>query len=115
MSVKWFGKDVEKDIQEQAVEMLWKIGFQVEEGAKRLCPVDTGRLRASITTSVDEPKLVCTVKSGGEVDEQQVTTARGKAMSGTNVEYAAYIELGTSKMSAQPFLRPALERVRVKR
>lgn len=30
---------------------------------------------------------------------------------GTNVEYAAYVELGTSKMEAQPYLFPAAKRV----
>jgi hypothetical protein len=30
---------------------------------------------------------------------------------GTNVEYAVYVEFGTSKMEAQPYLRPAAERV----
>lgn len=30
---------------------------------------------------------------------------------GTNVEYAAYVEFGTSKMSAQPYLRPAARQV----
>ena len=30
---------------------------------------------------------------------------------GTNVEYAVYVEFGTSKMQAQPYLRPAAERV----
>jgi hypothetical protein len=28
---------------------------------------------------------------------------------GTNVEYSIYVELGTSKMSAQPYIRPAVE------
>ena len=28
---------------------------------------------------------------------------------GTNVDYAPYVEQGTSKMAAQPFLRPALD------
>lgn len=28
---------------------------------------------------------------------------------GTNVEYAAYVEMGTSKMAARPFIRPAVE------
>lgn len=30
---------------------------------------------------------------------------------GTNVEYAAYVEFGTSKMEAQPYLFPAARRV----
>ena len=29
---------------------------------------------------------------------------------GTNVEYALYVEFGTSKQSAQPFMRPALDK-----
>lgn len=30
---------------------------------------------------------------------------------GTNVEYAAYVEFGTSRQQAQPYLRPAAEKV----
>jgi hypothetical protein len=30
---------------------------------------------------------------------------------GTNVEYAAYVEFGTSTQEAQPYLRPAVRRV----
>lgn len=30
---------------------------------------------------------------------------------GTSVEYAAYVEFGTSKMKAQPYLRPAVREV----
>ena len=29
---------------------------------------------------------------------------------GTNVEYAVHVEFGTSRMAAQPYLRPAAER-----
>lgn len=51
---------------------------------------DTGRLRASIThdLSVDAAGLVARV--------------------GTDVEYGLYQELGSSKMAARPWLRPAL-------
>ena len=55
--------------------------------AKRLCPVDTGRLRNSITHALD---------SGGRA-----------VYVGTNVEYAPYVELGTARQKAQPYLRPA--------
>jgi len=75
--------EVAKDLQRRA--------FQVDNAAKQLCPVDTGRLRSSITNEIgqDGDGLVATI--------------------GTNVEYAPHVELGTSKMAAQPFLLPALD------
>lgn len=65
---------------------LEKIGLVAEGYAKRLCPVDTGRLRNSITHADD-----------GEAE-----------YIGTNVEYAPYVELGTSRTRAQPYLKPAV-------
>ena len=66
---------------------LEKIGLLAEGYAQMKCPVDTGNLRASITHEVSEGEKAVYI--------------------GTNVEYAPYVELGTSKMQAQPFLRPA--------
>lgn len=54
---------------------LEKIGLKVEDYAKKLCPVDTGNLRNSITHLVDDQEPA--------------------AIIGTNNEYAAYVELGT--------------------
>ena len=71
---------------------LAKAVLVVERQAKEDCPVDTGRLRASITSEV----------SGLE----------GKV--GTNVEYAGFVEYGTSKMPAKPYLFPALEKSKSK-
>ena len=64
------------------------IGLLIESTAKENCPVDTGRLRASIHYD----------KAGGWV--------------GTNVVYAPFQELGTVRHRAQPFLFPAAERWR---
>lgn len=65
----------------------------VEKSARQRVPVDTGRLKKAITQNV-------TVKS---------TT--GEALVGYRREvfYGRFVELGTSKMAAQPFLRPALD------
>ena len=63
-------------------------GLLIESTAKELCPVDTGRLRASI--NYDKPS--------GTVS--------------SNVNYAGFIELGTVRHRAQPFLFPAAERWR---
>ena len=71
-----------KTATEKALEM---VGLQAEGYAKKLCPVFSGNLRNSITHTQD-----------GEW-----------AYIGTNVEYAPYVELGTRKMAARPYLRPA--------
>lgn len=67
------------------------LGLTVQNRARELCPVDTGRLRASITSS------------GLQRD------SRGAYVEiGTNVEYAGHVEFGTVRAAAQPYLRPAL-------
>lgn len=74
--------DIAKDLARRAI--------QVDRAAKQLCPVDTGRLRSSITWELGQ-------------DIQGLL-----AVIGTNVTYAPFVELGTRKASAQPYLRPAL-------
>lgn len=66
---------------------LEEIGLLAENYAAKRCPVDTGNLRGSITYEVDAGDNAVYI--------------------GTNVEYAPYVELGTSRQKAQPFLRPA--------
>lgn len=51
--------------------------------------IRTGRLRNSISYAVD--------------------TDAGDVYIGSNVEYAPYVEFGTSKMRERPFLKPAAE------
>lgn len=89
------GVTVNQDNREQWARMfnqaltkgLEEIGQVAEGYAKKACPVDTGRLRNSIT--------------------HQVRPSEKSVYIGTNVEYAPYVELGTSRMKPQPFLRPA--------
>jgi HK97 gp10 family phage protein len=77
-----------------AAYMLARKAVLVESAAKARCPVDTGRLRASITWAL-----------GGDSEGVYADI-------GTNVLYAPYVELGTSRMRARPFLRPALSAAR---
>ena len=86
---------VKQDNTEQAVDgidsaigkALETIGLLAENYAQKKCPVDTGNLRGSITHEVD--------------------AADNTVYIGTNVEYAPYVELGTSRQKPQPFLKPA--------
>ena len=64
---------------------LEAIGLTAETYAKKATPVDTGRLRNSISHTVD-----------GEA-----------AYIGSNVEYAPYVELGTSRTKAHHMLQKA--------
>ena len=69
---------------------LEAVGLQGEANAKMeitaVGAVDTGRLRNSLTHATDEDS----------------------AYIGTNVEYAPYVEMGTYKMKARPYLEPAV-------
>jgi len=67
---------------------LEEVGLRAEGYAKARCPVDTGRLRNSIT---------------------HVRVAERTEAIGTNVEYGRYVELGTSRARARPFLAPAAQ------
>ena len=80
-------KDEVLDELDSKVEIaLEKIGLRAETHAKRYCPVDTGRLRNSISHT-----------QSGDI-----------AYIGTNVEYAQDVEFGTSKQKPQPYLKPAV-------
>ena len=60
----------------------------VETRAKVYCPVDTGFLRNPILVDEVTPML---------------------AVIAPHTEYAEHVEFGTSRMAAQPYMRPALD------
>jgi HK97 gp10 family phage protein len=60
------------------------------EEARNLVPVDTGALQITI---------------GVEVEGDTVNLVAGNE----DVNYALYVEMGTIKMAAQPYMRPAVD------
>lgn len=89
---------VKDALEEQLEAALIAVGLAAETNAKNEITkavyntpesksgyVRTGRLRNSITNAHDEDSVYI----------------------GTNVEYAAFVEIGTTKMKARPYLRPA--------
>jgi HK97 gp10 family phage protein len=73
-------------------DALEPVSLEVLADATRLVPVDTGALRESLDREVDGAALVARI--------------------GSNLNYAGYVEYGTEKMDAEPYLRPALYRKR---
>jgi HK97 gp10 family phage protein len=98
---------------EVALEM---IGLEAEKFAKKACTVDTGLLHNSITHALDgqepaiseyqdNPKEQSGSYSGAVPEESKGKRA---VYIGTNVEYAPYVEFGTSMQKPQPYLKPAV-------
>lgn len=82
-----FTDEITEGIKDAIFRSLVRIGLKCEQLAKDLCPWVTGRLRNSIENYVE-----------GDT-----------AYIGTRVKYGKYVEEGTSRREAKPFLRPAAE------
>ncbi len=104
-----YDRQIQRRVQ-RATDMVWRIAHQKrpmisktqmkaegrayrvsDPNAKAGVPVRTGALQASVQQKVYRTKLMSYI---GEV--------------WTNSPYAAFIEYGTSKMLARPFMRPAI-------
>lgn len=72
----------------KSVESALKL---IQNSAKIYVPVDTGRLRDSITVETQSTETSCT----GTV--------------GPHTDYADFVEFGTGRMRAQAFMRPAYD------
>lgn len=122
-------KDEVLDELDEKIEIaLEEIGLEAEKYAKKKCPVDTGRLRNSISHLVSgqgaktveyTAREYTTTKSGKKSKRRKTVNCSYQTGSasgdnsktvyiGTNVEYAPYVEFGTSKQKPQPYLKPAV-------
>lgn len=72
-----------------AEKVVAKAALDVEAGAKNMAAVDTGNMRNSI---------------GAEIDGLT-------AVIGPSAPYGVYVEFGTSRMAAQPFMIPSFDEV----
>lgn len=84
-----------EDVDKKVADLINKTAINIQNNAKRLAPVDTGRLRSSI-------RIRFYRDNGPAADIY------------TDVEYAAYLEFGTKRMSARPYMTPAWELERAK-
>ena len=74
--------------QQGAATALGRTAYAIQGDAQVLCPVDTGNLMNSISTSIEGMT----------------------AEIGPTADYGIYVELGTSKMAGQPYMAPAFDR-----
>lgn len=81
--------------------VLDRLGKAIVDDAKRYVPVDTGALQDTIRHEI--------VPAPGDFGVELHVIAGDD---NRGVDYPAYVENGTSRMAAQPFLRPAVEQRR---
>ena len=79
------------EVSKRASQVVRKTAFDMEAQAKKLSPFDTGTLRNSISTTIGLGGLTAEV--------------------GPTVNYGIYLEYGTRRMPAQPYMSPAAETV----
>ena len=92
---------------------LREIGIMISGDAITQVPVDTGRLRGSITYATAQEQSDI---SGDAKAKDKIRKPRSKCevWTDTNVEYSQHVEYGTRHMAAQPYLRPAFDSNRKK-
>lgn len=86
-------QELKKALMEAFKATVEAVPFMAENVALDKVPVDTGRLKGTIKAEIE----------GTSENPILVLSA--------DTNYAEYVEFGTSRMKAQPFLRPAIEYV----
>lgn len=76
-----------------------KLGPRIQENAKRTVPVLSGDLKDSIVVQVQLDGSDSVLQVGVDEDPH-------------GVDYGRYVEEGTSRQAAQPYLRPAVYQAR---
>ena len=95
--------NLEEKLTNALAEALEEIAEKIRDDAKGFVPVDTGALRKSIRVEKKGSLEVSIIAGGGGVINPRT---------GREVDYAGYVEFGTSRASPQPFMQPALEKNR---
>lgn len=80
--------EVEQGALRAVLPKLRRLRDRIDENMHRFVPRDSGYLASTIVVELNE--------------------ATGKITAGASADYADEVEHGTSRMPAQPFLRPAL-------
>jgi len=112
---EWHGEKVLKMTGQTVEAAIKRCIMQIQRSSKQMCPVDTGRLRASISSNWSGSGLSFgkVTSKAQEIDGvEQPPDEKGVfvGVTGTNVEYAESVEMGNGMSNPQPYLRPAFDK-----
>ena len=107
---KSYKKDLEKKLNNNIEKALHAVGGYVEGQAKTRAPV--GVYKKESKGTYRSGPMAGKTQVGGNLRSSYTYATDSKEKSvtiGSNVHYAPYLELGTSKQKPQPHLKPAVE------
>jgi|SRR6185312_14966042 len=97
-------------IDKQVQALVKKTAFDVEASAKGNAAVDTGFMRSSIYVKTEDSS---DNSAGGKDAFPEVEIPEhNAALIPVGAVYGIFVEYGTHKMGAQPFMTPAVEQAR---
>ena len=132
MKIRWYGNTVTMQAMVALSLAMESFAVNIWSTAKQIVPVDTGSLKSSIRIlkfkGMNRNYVMYRVLAGaGSFKGSGIrtigrmgtgvgvaTTQTVKGRSWRNPYYALYVELGTVRAKAQPFMRPAFNKHRYK-
>lgn len=108
--VKWYGDDLLRQIREATPEALFDGASMLVEEAKKRAPELSGNLRDSGYAAIQG-------KSTYKADKRhnkEIKPREGQAAAAFAMFYAGFVEYGTKKKAARPFLRPTMDELKDK-
>jgi HK97 gp10 family phage protein len=132
MRIRWYGKQVTRQSMVLLSLAMESLAVNIWSTAKRIVPVDTGSLKSSIRIKKYKGRnknyILYRVMAGAGTGAGSGMRTIGRAGAGVGVGtqqtlkgkswrqpfYALYVELGTVRMKAQPFMRPAFNKHKYK-
>ena len=112
-------RELREAIDRNADRIVRKTAFDLQGEAMQRAPVDTGFLKNSIYVRTESTSgyAGASEKAGeqnadGQMLPEVPQPGEHTAIVAVGAEYGVYVEMGTARRAATPFLAPAAERVR---
>lgn len=106
--VEWFGDEILKDIQNATDDAWWEAVGVIEEAAIANAKPHrkSGQLEKSIYRATNKRSNYQKI---ARLQKAEVKPGKGEAAVGASAQHSHFLELGTSKQAASPFIRPAFD------
>lgn len=107
-NIHWFGDEIYEKIQNATDDAWWEAVGVIEEAAIANAKPHrrTGQLEESIYRATNKQS---NYKRIARLQKNEVKPGKGEAAVGASAQHSHFLELGTSKQAASPFIRPAFD------